>query len=129
MQDDLLLDDTTTATPNAVGVLFRVFLEVSLDYYAEKECGKPFTPNETINQKIEAITKYLEKNDIANSKQLSSVRTLSSAKKKDILHIQRFHEYIHSSTIQPDAASLKAKWDNLQEFFEILWGDLEKKKK
>jgi len=129
LRDDLLIDNTPMATPNAVGVLFRVFLEVSLDYYLVKRCGGTLKQDATINQKIAAVTGYMEKNKIATGGQLSPVRSVSGTKKTDILHIQRFHEYVHSTTIQPDASSLKAKWDNTQEFFEILWGDLEKKKK
>jgi hypothetical protein len=129
LRDDLLIDNTPMATPNAVGVLFRVFLEVSLDYYLGKRCGIALKQDATINQKIAAVTGYMEKNKIATGRQLSPVRSVSGTKKTDILHIQRFHEYVHSTTIQPDASSLKAKWDNTQEFFEILWGDLEKKKK
>lgn len=104
-------------------------MEVSLDYYSEKECGKAFGIDDKINQKIDSVTQYLEDKNIATSTQLSPIRRVSSTKTKDILHIQRFHEYVHSTTIQPDSATLKTKWDNLQIFFEILWGDLEKKKK
>ena len=56
-------------------------------------------------------------------------RATTKAEKTDILHIQRFHEYVHSSTIHPESDALKAKWDNLQEFFEILWNDINIKKK
>ncbi|MFA6991997.1 MAG: hypothetical protein WC269_01795, partial [Candidatus Gracilibacteria bacterium] len=35
LRQDLLINDTKKAVPNAVGVLFRVFLEISLDYYAK----------------------------------------------------------------------------------------------
>ncbi|MBU1092015.1 hypothetical protein KKA27_04105 [Patescibacteria group bacterium] len=129
LRDDLLLDGSLKATPNAVGVLFRVFLEVSLDYYLSKKIGKLLPQNATINQKIDAVTKYMEKNKIADSNQLSPIRTVSSSKTKDILHIQRFHEYVHSTTIEPESSSLKTKWNNLQEFFEILWEEISKNKK
>ncbi|MBS1503890.1 MAG: hypothetical protein JST32_17605, partial [Bacteroidetes bacterium] len=129
LKDDLVLDGTPSATPNAAGVLFRVFLEVSLDYYASKVLGKNFGRDENINQKISAVTQFMETNTIATSRQLTAIRTVSSSQSKDILHIDRFHEYVHSATIHPDPASLKAKWDNLQDFFGILWGDLEKRNK
>ncbi|MBI5122641.1 hypothetical protein HZA75_02160, partial [Candidatus Roizmanbacteria bacterium] len=36
LKNDLLIDDTNKAVPNAVGVLFRVFLEISIDFFLEK---------------------------------------------------------------------------------------------
>lgn len=129
LRDDLILDNTPRATPNAVGVLFRVFLEVSLDYFAEKICGKKFKSDETINQKINFVTGCMEGNKLATGTQLKNISATSSARMTDILHIQRFHEYVHSATVQPDSSTLKAKWDRLQEFFEILWGELEKQGK
>lgn len=127
LRDDLILDNTPAATPNAVAVLFRVFLEVSLDHYLAKRCGITLPQDATINQKIDAVANFMLKNKIATARQLSTVRTVSSGKKTDILHILRFHEYVHSTTIQPDPSGLKAKWDNLQEFFQILWDDFEAK--
>jgi len=77
---------------------------------------------------ITKVADHMEKNNIASTKQLKFIR-ITSSKTKDILHIDRLHEYVHSGTIQPDSGGLKAKWDNLQEFFEILWNDLNKKGK
>ncbi|MCO6174486.1 hypothetical protein NHF50_05465 [Flavobacterium sp. NRK F10] len=37
LRDDLIIDDSSKSVPNAVGVLFRVFIEVCLDHYAEKK--------------------------------------------------------------------------------------------
>lgn len=129
LQDDLLLDSSKKSTPNAVGVLFRVFLEVSLDYYLKKKIGKQPPNDRTISQKIIEVAEYMEKNNIASKPELSAIRATSGIRNTDILHIDRFHEYVHSSTIQPESDALKVKWNNLQRFFEILWGDLEKKGK
>ncbi len=35
LKNDLLIDDSKKAVPNAAGILFRVFLEISLDHYAK----------------------------------------------------------------------------------------------
>lgn len=129
LKDDLLLDDSKKSTPNAVGVMFRVFLEACLDHYILTKKVVTLTNDTTINQKIESATKHMEKNGIAKFNQLRTIRITSSGKKTDILHIQRFHEYVHSSTIHPESDALKAKWDNLQEFFEILWAEINTKRK
>lgn len=133
LREDLLLDGSSHSVPNAVGVTFRVFLEVSLDCYYKKRCGKTFTQQRPINEKIDEVTKFMEVNKIADKKQLRNIRIISSGNTNDILHIDRFHEYVHSGTIEPESSSLITKWDNVEDFFVILWKDLqqqtEKKKK
>lgn len=114
--------------PNATGVLFRVFLEVSLDCYAEKICGINFSKNTNISGKITKVTENLEKKNIASSNQLKNIKNVGS-RKNSILSIENFHEYVHSSKNQPMPIDLIIAWDNLQEFFEILWEEISKKQK
>lgn len=111
---------------NAVAVLFRVFMETSLDYFASKK-GINFSADTKLSAKIVRISDFLEKNKIANSKQLNSIRTVS-AKGNSVLSIQNFHEYVHSFLVSPTPIDLIYKWDNLQNFFEIIWAELDKKK-
>ena len=128
LRDNLSLQGSK-ATPNAVAVLFRVFLEVSIDSYLRDKMNAKLAQNMTIVEKIENVTKYMQQNNIATKYQLRAIRQTSTTPTKDILHIQRFHEYVHDGSIQPESASLKAKWNNLQKFFEILWNDLDNHKK
>lgn len=127
LRDDLLLDDSNKSVPNAVGVLFRVFLEVSLDYYAEKDSAHFFGKDTTINQKIEWVVNNLIKKG-HNNKLFDNIRKVgSSSKNQSYLSIENFHDYVHSSTIQPCSNELKTKWDNLEGFFTILWDEIIKK--
>lgn len=127
LRDDLLLDDSNKSVPNAVGVLFRVFLEVSLDYYAEKDSAHFFGKDTTINQKIEWVVNNLVKKG-HNNKLFDNIRKVgSSSKNQSYLSIENFHDYVHSSTIQPCSNELKTKWDNLEGFFTILWDEIIKK--
>lgn len=128
LRDDLLLDDSNKSVPNAVGVLFRVFLEVSLDFYAKKNQWI-FKKEDTLSIKIPWVVENL-KNKGYDSKIFNNINKVGSAKKENTyLSIDNFHEYVHSHTTQPSSNELKLKWDNLQEFFETLWNDLNKKKK
>lgn len=128
LKNDLLIDDSKNAVPNAVGVLFRVFLEISLDYYAKMN-SHGFKKNDTINQKISWVVKSLEGKQYDKKKFNNINKVGSSTGQKSYLSIENFHEYVHSTTTQPSSSELKSKWDNLQEFFEILWSDLNKKAK
>ena len=127
LKDDLLLDSSMKSTPNAVAVLFRVFLEASLHYYLQRKRLK-IEERPSIVQMIEKVTEHMEKNNIATASQLKHIRRTSSGRQTDYLHINMLHEYVHSGTTRPEADGLKAKWDNLQEFFEILWNELSSKK-
>lgn len=119
LRNDLLLDDSPKAVPNAVGVLFRVFLEISIDYFLEKE-GVTL-PNDTkLSGKITKCSELLEANATATKKQLTNIRKVATDK-NHILCIQNFHDYLHSYKSQPSSSDLKLKWDNLEEFFQILW--------
>lgn len=127
LKNNLLLNDSKNSVPNAAGVLFRVFLEISMDYFWEKN-GKTFKDDTKLAGKITIVADYMEKNKIADSKQLKNIRTVATDK-NNLLAIENFHSYVHSYKLQPSPNDLKIKWDNLQEFFEILWGDLNKKAK
>ncbi len=124
LQSGLLIDDSTKAVPNAVGVLFRVFLETSIDYFWEKK-GKTFTPSTKFSEKIKEVYKYMEEEDLANDKQLKNIKVVAN-NQNNLLSIQNFHRYVHSYKTQSASSDLKLKWDNLEEFFEILWKPLKK---
>ena len=130
LRDDLPLGDRNSS-PNAAGVLFRVFLETSLDQYiATKHISTKHIRRSKelyLKDKIDLVTRNMEDNGIATKYQLRAIRRTSSAQQTDVLHIQTFHEYVHSSTIHPEPADLKSKWNNLQKFFEILWNSVNQK--
>ena len=118
----LHLDDGT----NALGVLFRVFLETSLDYYANK-FGLQFEKKLKLSGKIVKITEDLKKKGFTKS-QLKNIRSVTR-KGYAILSIDYFHEYVHSFKTNPSPIDLIYKWENLQEFFEILWEEIKKREK
>jgi len=126
LREDLLLDETSKSVPNAVGVLFRVFLEVCLDHYAKMN-QKNFKKEDSISQKIPWIVDNLIQKGY-EKKLFDNINKVGSAKKENTyLSIDNFHEYVHSTTTQPSTNELKLKWDNLQGFFEIIWTELNKK--
>ncbi len=125
LRDDLLLDNSSKAVPNAAGVLFRVFLEVSLDFYIAR-CGVSVKSDTKLSGKITKVAEDLETKKTATSQQLINIRKVATTK-TNILSINNFHDYVHSFKAQPSPDDLKIKWDNLQEFFEILWAYLDKK--
>lgn len=122
LKEDLVLDGRK-ATPNAVGVLFRVFLEVSINHYLDKK-GIAFSFRTKLKEKIDKVANHMVTNNIATVNQVKYVRNTANRKSSNILSIENFHEYVHSNNIRPIPGDLKAYWDNSQEFFEILWGNV-----
>lgn len=125
LKKDLLLDDSSSAVPNAIGVLFRVFLEISIDYFLEKE-GITLPTDTKLSGKITKCADVMEKQNVASKIQLKNIRNVAT-NKHSILSIQNFHDYIHSYKTQPSSSDLKLKWDNLEEFFQLLWDYLYQK--
>ncbi len=126
LRENLLIDESNNAVPNAVGVLFRVFIELCIDHYAKMN-QKIFRKDDTFSQKIPWVVESLE-NKGYDKKIFNNINKVGSAKKENTyLSIDNFHEYVHSTTTQPSTNELKLKWDNLQSFFETLWLDLNRK--
>jgi len=124
LKKDLLLDDTVKAVPNAVGILFRVFLEISIDNYAEKKHGHIFKQDITISQKIGWVVEKL-KSLGHKEKIFNNINVVGSSKKEhSYLSIEKFHQYVHSTTLEPSSSELKTKWDLLQPFIQLLWDEM-----
>jgi len=119
LRNDLLLDNSNEAVPNAVGVLFRVFLEISIDYFLEKQ-GINLSKDTKLAGKITKCADKLEEMGLATNKQLKNIRKVATDN-NNILAIQNFHDYVHSYKDNPCSNDLKSRWDNLEEFFKILW--------
>ncbi len=120
LKTDLVLEGKR-GTPNAIGVLFRVFFETSIDYYIKVKKITFLAENPKIKDKINKTANHMSENRIASRNQLASVRKTAGSGDSSILSIEHFHNFVHSENIRPEPEDLKAKWDNLQEFFEILW--------
>lgn len=115
------------SVPNAIGVLFRVFLEISLREYGSV-FGINFGRNTRVKEMLEKIVKHLEAR-IEDKNQLDSIKKVSRATPAEsILAIETFHEYVHSKDFVPTIPDLKNKWKRLQVFFEILWAEIKKQK-
>jgi hypothetical protein len=105
---------------NAVSVLFRVFLELSVDAY--------ITANQLGTNEYAALgTKLLHVGDALKSRgklddqQLKTVRR--AAEKDSFLGstITTMHQYVHNQYFHPAPGDLIAAWDSWQPFIEAVW--------
>ncbi len=106
--------------PNAISVLFRVFLELSADSYIDR-VGLPAPQDKRLRQKLLDVTGDLVTRRKLTEQQARPVRR--SAQKDSYLgpSITVMHNYVHNQHMFPGPSDLRADWDNLQPWFIALW--------
>ncbi len=118
----LKLDDA----PNSIAVLLRVFLELSVDYYLQKNGvslsvthpgGK--TNFKSLDKKLEEVVALLVSAGVPSSNFSAVTRSMSV--KTSPLHPDLLHRYVHDQFQTPVPRELAAAWDHGQPLFEKIW--------
>lgn len=105
---------------NAVSVLIRVFLELTLDHFIEFKNLKNISTNSKLATKLQTVAKHLEDNNILQTNQLKPIRIAVSSP-NSLFSIDTFHSYVHNKNFAPNPIDLKTSWDNMQLFMEKIW--------
>ncbi len=118
---------------NSCAVMFRVFIELSLDHYGQVKrlifkvptppkppSTTPGTKDMTLREKIKAVYDHMESNSLADKNQLRGIKSLH-ANKEHVLSVDILNAYVHNKDLQPKATDLKTDWENIQPFVEKLW--------
>lgn len=111
--------------PNAVAVLLRVFLELSIDEFID--CNevsvneKPVSKNDKLAYKLTQTCQYLKDNQLMDVQRLTPVLKIASDNRFLAASIPTFHAYVHNPHFSPHVQDLKAAWDELQAFMEHIW--------
>lgn len=112
---------------NAVAVLFRVFIELSVDSYIEehKLASTPSATKSGMNfqQKMNIVANHLESKKLADSAICKGIKA-AIKDSNDILGIDTWHAYVHNNRFAPKAPNLNITWDNMQDFMVILWNNI-----
>ena len=105
---------------NAISVLFRVFLELSVDVYLAKFV--PSLPERTaLAKKIRAAKDDLLTRKKIASKQANTVEKTAQGGSFLGASIDTMHEYVHNPFMSPAPSDLRSEWDSLQPFIAALW--------
>jgi hypothetical protein len=102
---------------HAIGVLLRVFLEMSVDEYLVKTAGASLTFKEPKSGRM--IDNHMVSKG-ADDKDFKGIRTAMN----DTHHpfsIETLHAYIHNRFFTPLDTHLTTAWDNAQPLFERIW--------
>jgi len=105
--------------PNAVAITFRVFLDVSLDYFIEKNNITRPRGNE-LKKRLSDVADYIEKKQMLSKSKLKPIRVAVSDL-HSLLAPNTLNAYVHSRDMEPIPDSLKRMWNNFQPFIEKLW--------
>lgn len=114
--------------PNAVAVLLRVFLELSVDCYMEthkipsrfKDQKSDKLIPKALTQKVKEVVDYLvDKEGCERKDFLGVIRALSV--EHSPLNIDLLHSYVHNRFVTPKPRELTGAWDDAQRFFERVW--------
>jgi hypothetical protein len=114
----LSLEDHT----NAISVLFRVFLELSVDTYIESHFGPIAKEDRTALQKkiTNVVTDLLAQKKLT-PKQATPVRTACERDSFLAPSMTLMHEYVHNPHVFPAPGDLRSYWDSLQPFVTAIW--------
>ena len=129
------------STPYAVSTLFRVFIELSCDYFIFKQPlqkiafqnypsrGKSGTATEksALVEKIYAITHFLEKEGAINEKMGSAIKSAAMVEKGigNTGSIVWLHSSIHNYQHSITPNEIFAAYDNFNPFLNALWAKLD----
>ncbi len=91
---------------NAVSVLLRAFLEMSLDDYIESN-SLTLTGRDTLQNKMSTVADYMETNNILTRNELKPIRRAAS-KESDPNSTTSLHGYVHNRRIRPLQDDLRA---------------------
>ena len=106
---------------NAIGVLFRVFIELSVDSYLQGHPSINVHERVSLQRKMKAVADDLVANRRLTQKQRQPV---SRACQKDSFlapSIDLMHTYVHNPHAFPAPGDLRAHWDNLEPFLAAIW--------
>jgi hypothetical protein len=110
-------------TPYAIAVLFRVFLELSVDQYIvrKKLLAKPELNKAKLRAKLIKVADNLQSSAIMTKRELVTVRRLADPQHFLAASIETLHSYVHDANLAPGPADLRAAWDSVEPFFQKLW--------
>lgn len=104
---------------NAVAVLLRVFVELTVDDYIERT--KLSVTGDSLRHKMEQVNKDLLAKKKLNTQQSKAVAAAISGNLVLVPTVTTMNGYVHNKHLHAGPADLRAAWDNLQSFLMGCW--------
>lgn len=107
---------------NAGAVLFRVFMDLSIDLYLE-EHRVPVNDNDKLAKRAEKTIKHMKDKGWAKVPEVKGINVAISSP-NSVLSFHTFHAYVHNRHFHPEHTDLTTAWDNVQPFLDVLFDHL-----
>ena len=109
--------------PNSIAVMFRVFMELSLDHFLEHELKweEQKIINTFLQKKMQATVTYFKNNDLLSKNKLAGMAEASKTNSILAPTYKSLHGFVHNYHVSPISSELKTLWDNVEPFFVKLW--------
>ena len=100
--------------PNAISVLFRVLLELSIQNYIDQVALTSIGQRDTLAQRVQKVADDLHKKGKITKRYLELFDKF--ARHDALISADTLNRYVHSQNFAPSPEHLKALWDALSEF-------------
>jgi hypothetical protein len=111
---------------HATSVLFRVFIELSVDTYLESNGlvkNSAAKSGFDLKQKINLVAEHLQNKKHADAAICHGIKH-AVKDSNGILGVDTLHAYIHNNRFSPTPDILRTMWDNVADFILILWQNI-----
>ncbi len=116
-----------TKYTNATSVLFRVFVELSVDCYLEEhkliQTPSAAKSGQNFQQKINVVANHLETKKLADAAICKGIKS-EIKDNNDIMGIDTWHAYVHNNKFSPKHKNLITTWDNIESFIAVIWANV-----
>lgn len=108
---------------NSGAVLSRVFLELSLDHYLDRDCAwsQKQIDNSKLRDKMNAAASHLNGCGKLTRNEHRAIQRAAKDDARLAPMITSFNGYIHSSKMVPIVSDLNSEWEVLAPLFSAIW--------
>jgi hypothetical protein len=109
--------------PNAISVLLRVFLELSVDGAITKDqlMTEQQLAGSKLRDKLVRVAEHLKSKGKLDEQKVKAVKKTAADQHLIYSSVTTFHQYVHNQNFSASPTDLRTAWDNLQFFFEAIW--------
>lgn len=103
--------------PNAVAVMFRVLVELSLENYISRTELSSVHPNDNLSKKATKVAADLFEKQKIDKKYHDECRSLQNG--DQLFSVATMNRWVHSATFNPSPQHMTSIWDTLSDFIVL----------
>ncbi|WP_149488432.1 hypothetical protein F0313_000015 [Escherichia coli] len=109
-------------TPNAISILLRIFIDLSVSTFVEENKLQFKEPHRTpgLHDKVKMCANFLRENKKMTGSQCTAVITFSSQITK---HDGSLQQYVHNPHLIPSKEAVNTEWDNFELLLSLIWSE------